>query len=114
MALVDRAVRRVLKLKFRLGLFENPYVDVDRAASVVHSQANQDLALRAGREGIVLLKNEKGLLPLKKNAEIGGGDRSGRGQPDEPARRLLAQGDSAARGEHSGRHQSRKSDRKPR
>ena len=67
MALVDRAVRRVLELKFRLGLFENPYVDVDHAVQVVHSQANQDLALRAGREGIVLLKNEKNVLPLKKD-----------------------------------------------
>jgi len=67
MALIDRALRRVLEVKFRLGLFENPYVDVDRAARVVHSQENQDLALRAGREGIVLLKNEKNLLPLKKN-----------------------------------------------
>ena len=67
MALVDRAVRRVLELKFRLGLFENPYVDVDRAVRVVHSQADQDLALRAGREGIVLLRNEKNLLPLKKS-----------------------------------------------
>jgi beta-glucosidase len=66
-ALVDRAVRRVLEQKFRLGLFENPYVDVERAIQTVHSQANQDLALRAGREGIVLLKNEKDLLPLKKN-----------------------------------------------
>jgi beta-glucosidase len=67
MALVDRAVRRVLELKFRLGLFENPYVDVDRAVRTVHSQPYQDLALRAGREGIVLLKNERNLLPLKKN-----------------------------------------------
>ena len=67
MALLDRALRRVLKLKFQLGLFENPYVDVDRAATLVHSQANQELALRAGREGIVLLKNDKGLLPLKKD-----------------------------------------------
>src|SRR5579864_3340736 len=66
-ALVDRAVRRVLDLKFRLGLFENPYVDVDRAVRTVHSQPYQDLALRAGREGIVLLKNEQNLLPLKKN-----------------------------------------------
>jgi beta-glucosidase len=49
MALVDRALRRVLELKFRLGLFENPYVNVDRAVQVVHSQAHQDLALRAGR-----------------------------------------------------------------
>ncbi len=67
MALVDRAVRRVLEQKFHLGLFENPYVDVEHAVRTVHSQANQDLALRAGREGIVLLKNEKNLLPLKKN-----------------------------------------------
>ena len=69
LALVDRAVRRVLELKFRLGLFENPYVNVDHAAEVVHSQANQDLALRAGREGIVLLKNDKDLLPLKKSVK---------------------------------------------
>jgi len=67
MALVDRAVRRVLEQKFRLGLFENPYVNVDRAIQVVHSQTHQDLALRAGREGIVLLKNDKRLLPLKKD-----------------------------------------------
>ncbi|MGA8593850.1 MAG: glycoside hydrolase family 3 C-terminal domain-containing protein, partial [Bryobacteraceae bacterium] len=66
-ALVDRAVRRVLELKFRLGLFENRYVDVDRAVRTVHSQPNQDLALRAGHEGIVLLKNERNVLPLKKN-----------------------------------------------
>ncbi len=67
MALVDRAVRRVLEQKFRLGLFEHPYVDVERAVQVVHSQAHQDLALRAGREGIVLLKNDDNLLPLKKD-----------------------------------------------
>jgi beta-glucosidase len=67
MALVDRPVRRILEQKFRLGLFENPYVNVDHAVQVVHSQANQDLALRAGREGIVLLKNDKNLLPLKKD-----------------------------------------------
>jgi beta-glucosidase len=66
-ALVDRAVRRVLALKFRLGLFENPYVDVDRAVRTVHSEPYRDLALRAGREGIVLLKNERNLLPLAKN-----------------------------------------------
>ena len=67
MALVDRALRRVIEQKFRLGLFENPYVNVERAVQVVHSQAHQDLALRAGREGIVLLKNEKHLLPLSKD-----------------------------------------------
>lgn len=67
MALVDRAVRRVLDLKFRIGLFEHPYVDVKHAVQVMHSQANQTLALRAAREGIVLLKNDKNLLPLRKD-----------------------------------------------
>jgi beta-glucosidase len=66
MALVDRALRRMLELKFRLGLFEHPYVNVDRAVKTVHSKAHQELALRAGREGIVLLKNDNHLLPLKK------------------------------------------------
>lgn len=67
LALVDRAVRRVLELKFRLGLFEHPYVDVEHAVQTVHSQSHQELALRAGREGIVLLKNEKNTLPLRKD-----------------------------------------------
>src|SRR2546430_8914091 len=65
--LVDRAVRRVLALKFQLGLFEHPYVDVDRAVKVMHSSEHQDLALQVAREGIVLLKNENNLLPLKKD-----------------------------------------------
>jgi beta-glucosidase len=69
MELVDRAVRRVLLQKLRLGLFENPYVDPVRASQVVHSQEHQDLALRASRDGIVLLKNEKHLLPLAKDVK---------------------------------------------
>ena len=64
--LVDRAVRRILKQKFRLGLFERPYVDVQHAVEVVHQAAHQELALQVARESIVLLKNEKNLLPLKK------------------------------------------------
>lgn len=68
-SLLDRAVRRVLELKFRLGLFEHPYVDLDHAAETVHSKAHQDLALRAGLEGIVLLKNEKNILPLRKDLQ---------------------------------------------
>lgn len=66
-SLVDRAVRRVLALKFRLGLFKNAYVDPQRAVQIVHSKPHQELALRAAREGIVLLKNDDNLLPLKKN-----------------------------------------------
>ena len=66
-ALVDRAVRRILAMKFRLGLFENPFVDVARAERVVHNARHQELALQAARESIVLLRNEGNLLPLRKD-----------------------------------------------
>ncbi len=65
-SLVDRAVRRVLRQKFRLGLFENVLVDLDNALEIVHTENHQHLALDAAREGIVLLKNENNLLPLDK------------------------------------------------
>jgi beta-glucosidase-like glycosyl hydrolase len=64
--LIDRAVRRILRQKFKLGLFERPFVDAERAEAIVHTQEHQDVAYRAAREGIVLLKNEKQLLPLSK------------------------------------------------
>jgi len=67
--LIDRAVRRVLELKFRLGLFEDPYVDVTHAKQLVHSKEHQQLALEAAREGIVLLKNQGNLLPLRKDVK---------------------------------------------
>jgi beta-glucosidase len=66
-SLVNRAVRRVLELKFRLGLFEHPYADLARAQQVVHSSQHQQLALETAREGIVLLRNENSTLPLRKN-----------------------------------------------
>jgi beta-glucosidase len=66
-ALVDRALRRVLDLKFSLGLFEHPYVDVMQAEQAVHSKEHRQLALQTARESIVLLKNENNLLPLKKD-----------------------------------------------
>ncbi len=64
---VDLAVARLLRLKFQLGLFENPYVNVENAVKIVNSEEHRALALQAAREGIVLLKNEKNILPLKKN-----------------------------------------------
>ncbi len=67
-AVVDRAVARNLKAKFLLGLFENPYVDPERAVKVTNSQAHRELAAEAARRSIVLLKNEKNLLPLDRNA----------------------------------------------
>jgi len=67
MSIVDRAVRRVLEQKLRLGLFEEVLVDPEHAVSVSHTPASQDVALRAARESIVLLKNEGNLLPLRKD-----------------------------------------------
>ena len=64
---IDRSVRRVLETKFRLGLFENPFVDPEKAKKVSNTQEHQRLALQAAREGIILLKNENNLLPLKKS-----------------------------------------------
>ncbi len=61
---LDRAVARNLRVKFQLGLFENPYVDPERAARVTNSQAHRDLAAEAARRSIILLKNENNLLPL--------------------------------------------------
>ena len=66
-ATVDRAVRRILLQKFKLGLFERPYVDLNHALKTVHQPQHQELALEAAREGIVLMKNQGGLLPLNRN-----------------------------------------------
>jgi beta-glucosidase len=67
MDLIDRAVSRILGQKFRLGLFEDPYVDPANALKVTHTQQSQSKALEVAREGIVLLKNEKNILPLNRN-----------------------------------------------
>lgn len=63
---IDKAVARNLRLKFLLGLFENPYVDPERTVSVTNSPAHRALAAEAARRSIVLLKNEKNLLPLNR------------------------------------------------
>jgi len=69
MELVDTAVSRVLRIKFRLGLFENPYVDENEAAQRRGDAAKQ-LAYQAAVESAVLLKNDKGLLPLSADKKI--------------------------------------------
>ena len=61
---VDRAVSRVLAARFRLGLFENPYVDPDYTQRITNSPEHRQLALKAAQEAIVLLKNQGNLLPL--------------------------------------------------
>jgi beta-glucosidase len=60
---IDDAVSRILTLKFRLGLFEHPYVDASRANAVVEDPANRPLARKAAQESLVLLGND-GVLPL--------------------------------------------------
>jgi beta-glucosidase len=64
---IDRAVARNLRAKFLLGLFENPYVDVERAARVTNSSEHRALAAEAARRSITLLKNENNLLPLDRS-----------------------------------------------
>lgn len=67
-ALIDRAVARNLRAKFVLGLFENPYVDAERAARVTDSAEHRSLAAEAARRSITLLKNDNNLLPLDRRA----------------------------------------------
>jgi len=61
---LDELVAPMLLWKFRLGLFDEPYVDPEQAERVVGCQAHRQLALQAARETVTLLKNEGGLLPL--------------------------------------------------
>lgn len=63
-AAIDSAVARVLRLKFQLGLFENPYADAAAAKAVVNKDSAKTLALEAAQESVVLLKNQNGVLPL--------------------------------------------------
>ncbi|ADO67905.1 glycoside hydrolase family 3 N-terminal domain-containing protein [Stigmatella aurantiaca] len=62
-AVVDEAVRRVLRVKFALGLFEHPFVD-EKAAAYVATPQKRELARRMAEASFVLLKNEGGVLPL--------------------------------------------------
>jgi len=69
-ARVDDAVRQVLLLKFQLGLFDNPYVDVDQAARIAANPDAHATGLRAQAEAQVLLENRDGVLPLKDGAKV--------------------------------------------
>ncbi|MFA5064987.1 MAG: glycoside hydrolase family 3 N-terminal domain-containing protein [Dehalococcoidia bacterium] len=64
MAVIDRAVFNVLKIKIMLGLFEKPYVSPPAVKKLFDTGADRKLALEAAHKSIVLLKNEGGLLPL--------------------------------------------------
>lgn len=69
-ARVDYACRKILEAKFKLGLFENPFVEVKKSKQVNFSKAHQDNALEQARRAIVLQKNKNKILPL---AEKGNG-----------------------------------------
>lgn len=64
---LDQAVSRVLATKFRLGLFDDPFVDPDYADTITNSPQHRALALKAAQKTIVLLKNQDNLLPLDLN-----------------------------------------------
>ena len=70
-ALVDDAVRRILRVKFELGLFDDPYkyCDEKREKATIGNKANSDGVLDMAKKSIVLLKNDKSLLPLKKSGQ---------------------------------------------
>lgn len=69
MKTIDQRVADVLRVKFKLGLFDQPYVaDPAAADKTVHTSANSQLSIQMDRESMVLLKNADGLLPLNKSA----------------------------------------------
>ena len=64
---LNTAVRRILGIKFKLGLFDRPYVDPEWAGKIIKRKENIEVALDAARKSMVLLKNEGNILPLKKD-----------------------------------------------
>src|SRR3989440_1620794 len=67
MKTLDDRVRDVLRVKFLVGIFDHPYItDPDATERIVNSAEHQQVALRAARESLVLLKNDKNVLPLSK------------------------------------------------
>ena len=66
-SLIDELVSKMLEYKFRMGLFENPYADPDKAKAFIGSEANRKLAHKAALQTITLLKNEGNTAPLNKS-----------------------------------------------
>lgn len=70
MSVVDEAVRRVLRVKFRAGLFDRPYADPAREATDILAPESRETARRLAQESMVLLENKGDLLPLKKSQTV--------------------------------------------
>ena len=66
-SLIDRAVSRILRMKFLLGLFEKPYVDVEKVSGHFGTPEGRALAREIAQKSVVLLKNKDALLPLRKD-----------------------------------------------
>ena len=62
---IDESARRVLLVKFQLGLFDNPYVDPERAANIVGSASHRTAGLEAQARSVTVLENRDALLPLR-------------------------------------------------
>jgi len=67
MSVINERVRQILYVKFKLGLFDHPYVNVKTADSMVRTKQSEALSLRAAEESLVLLKDQNNVLPLNKN-----------------------------------------------
>ncbi|MCK4914017.1 MAG: beta-glucosidase BglX [Planctomycetes bacterium] len=64
---IDQAVRRILRIKFDIGLFDNPYADPNKPSSVLLHKDHLELAREMARQSVVLLKNTNGILPVSKD-----------------------------------------------
>lgn len=64
---VNEAAEKILLAKFKLGLFENPYIDEEKVNEVVFNPSHQQTALEMARKSIILLKNDNDLLPIDRN-----------------------------------------------
>jgi len=69
-SVVDEAVRRVLRIKFKAGLFEHPYTDADREKTDILTPESREVARKLGFESLVLLQNNNDLLPLSRKQTI--------------------------------------------
>ncbi|MDX1285217.1 MAG: glycoside hydrolase family 3 C-terminal domain-containing protein, partial [Draconibacterium sp.] len=67
---IDESISRLLREKFELGIFENPYVDVEAASLIVGNEKFQERANLALRKSIVLLRNKESVLPLKSKTKV--------------------------------------------
>ncbi|HPF17573.1 MAG TPA: glycoside hydrolase family 3 N-terminal domain-containing protein [Thermotogota bacterium] len=81
---LERSLKRILKLKFEMCIFDNPYINIDQVPVSLNSKEHREIALKAAEKSLVLLKNEDNLLPLSENfkkiALIGPNAADGRNQ----------------------------------